>query len=129
DIPADHVRLPLDGEDVEIVREGAAWQGVGRTDAVRAGVAGAMHRPVDRRRLAANVFHDVDLSAVRPVRRIDIIPQHPKCRPEPLPVGNLDARLEPAIRLLELALGLDARGGVLALPVPAALSPGERLLD
>src|SRR5205085_7616197 len=114
--------------DVEVVGEGAGGEGVGRADAVRAGVARPVHRAVDYRRLAPDVLHDVYLAAVGPARRLDVVAEHPEGRPHPLPVRNTDARLEAAVRLLELTLRLEARGGVLALAVPAAVLRRERLL-
>jgi len=36
------------------------------------------------RRLAANVFHDVDLAASGPARLINIRTEHPECRPDAL---------------------------------------------
>ena len=63
-----------------------------------------MKRSVDHRRFPADILHDVDLTAVGPVNRIDIVAQHPECRPDALPKRNLDPRFEAAIGLAEFIL-------------------------
>src|SRR5215471_1118611 len=65
-------------------------------------------------RLAADVLHDVDFSALRPSDRVDVLAEHPECRPHPLPGGNLDARLESAVGLREESLCFQTRGSVIS---------------
>ncbi len=73
-----------------------------------------MQRPVNRRRLAADVLHDVDLAALRPSSPVDVSTKHPEGRPDPLPARHLDARFEPAVGLREAILRLQARRRVVA---------------
>src|ERR1035438_3632152 len=110
DVPADSVRFPLDGVNVKIVAEPLSGrQGERRADAVRAGITGAVNGAMHDRGFAADVLHDVDLATVRPSG--GAVAHHPECRPDSLSVGNLDARLEPAIGLRKLATRIDTRGG------------------
>src|ERR1051326_1649087 len=77
-VPADDVRLPLDGEDVEVVGEVAGRERVGRADAVRARIARPVDRAVDYRRLAPDVLHDVYLAASGPACGLDVVAEHPE---------------------------------------------------
>src|SRR5690349_24106151 len=63
-----------------------------------------MKRSVNHRGLPADIFHDVDLSAVGPVSSIDIVTQHPECRPDALAKRNPDSRFEMPVRLVKLLL-------------------------
>src|SRR5437764_8851833 len=87
-VPAYDVRLPLDGEDVEVVGESAARQSVRRADAVRARIAGPVHRAVDDCGFATDVLHDLYLVARGPALRLDVVAEYPECRPHTLPVSN-----------------------------------------
>src|SRR5262249_18013675 len=89
-----------------------------------AGVSRAMHRPVDSCGFAADVFHDVDLAAGGPVRRGNVITEHPEGGPDTLSEGDLNARLESAIALAEEPLRLESRRRVVALNADKA---GEAL--
>ena len=73
-----------------------------------------MNGAVDNCRFLPDVFHDVDFAASRPSRLVNIIAQHPECRPHSLSVGNLDARFKAAILLFKLARSLHPRGSVIA---------------
>ena len=65
-----------------------------------------MDRAVDDVWLPADVFHDVNLTAVRPADRADVVAKHPERRPDSLAVRDLDACLDPSIGELALAGGL-----------------------
>src|SRR6185503_17258765 len=110
----------------------AAGKIVAGTDAVRAGVAGAVNRAVDRGRLLADVLHDVDLAARRPADRADVVTEHPDRRPVPLPFGKLRAHLDASVCDVELVASDEPRRRVLAGAVPAlkaARAVGRRLDD
>ena len=68
EIEADGATLPFDGVKVKVIGEILACRpaeprgGVARS----AGSARAMERTVDRARLLADIFHDVDFAALRP---------------------------------------------------------------
>ena len=62
--------------------------------------------------LLADVFHDVDFAAGRPAFRLNVLTQHPEGGPYSLAAGDLDARLEASIGLLEFPLCLEPGGGV-----------------
>ena len=91
---------------MEVVGEGSAGERVRPADAARAGVSRAVHRPVHRGRLSADVFHDVDFAALRPADALDVVAKHPERRPEALPAWDANARLESAVGLSEVAFGL-----------------------
>src|SRR6185312_3050290 len=63
----------------------------------------------------------------RPPGGADVVAQHPERRPDALPAGDLDARLEVPVLLREQARGVEARRGVLAGPVPARVVAGAVL--
>ena len=121
--PHQPVRRPVDAERVEPVREGVADRVAG-ADAARARVTGAVDRAVHGVRLEADVLHDVDLAGVRPAAAGA---EHPERRPHALPAGHLDAGLEAAVGLGELAGGVEPGGGVLAAAVPAVVVAGVLL--
>src|ERR1041385_1966957 len=81
---------------------------------------------MDHRRLLADIFHDVDLTAVGPMDSIDIVAQHPECRPDALAKRNLNPRFETAIGLAELAPGEQSGRGVVTSSV---VSASESFLD
>src|ERR1044071_7562261 len=85
-----------------------------------------MKRSVDHRRFPADIFHDVDLAAVGPVSRIDIVTQHPECRPDALAKRNLDSRFETTKRLAEFVLRQQSGRRVVASYIVGA---GKSLLD
>ncbi len=65
-------------------------------------------------RFAADVFHDVDLAARRPADFVDVVAEHPERGPDSLSIGNFDAGFEASVGLIEFALRVQARGGVVA---------------
>ena len=69
---------------------------------------------MDGARLLADIFHDVDFSALRPADFADVVAQDPKGGPHPFPGGNLDARFEAPVSLGEESLRLEPRGRVFA---------------
>src|SRR6266496_3209299 len=73
-----------------------------------------MDSAVHDRRLATDVLHNVDLAAGGPASRCNVVTEHPECRPDSLPIGDLDSRFEPAVGLGESSQGLQPRGCVLA---------------
>src|SRR5207249_5582252 len=91
-----------------------AWKRVLTPDAGSAGVAGPVRAAVDRRRLAADVFHDVYFAAGRPTCPINIVPEHPESRPHALARGKLDAGFKAPLSLLKKVLALEPRRGVVA---------------
>src|SRR5437660_10782285 len=100
---------------MEIIGElSAIGQGVRRTHAARTRVAWPMKSAMNNRRLLADIFHDVDLTAVGPMNSIDIVAQHPECRPDALAKRNLDPRFETAIGLAELGLREQSGRGIVA---------------
>src|SRR5947207_9650886 len=90
---------------MEIIRELlTVGQRVRRTHAARTGVTWSMKSAMNNRRLLADIFHDVDLATVGPVRGRDVRTQQPKCRPDALAMWNPDSCLKPAIGLAEFIL-------------------------
>src|ERR1700682_1420545 len=73
-----------------------------------------MESGMNNRRLFADVFHDVDLTAIGPAGCINVVAQHPKCRPDALTKGNLDARFKPSVGLRELIPGKQSRRSIVA---------------
>src|SRR5580698_2035091 len=65
-------------------------------------------------RLFADIFHDVDLAAVRPRHLVDVCAEHPERWPDSLSPRNLDSGLESSIRLRKFPRGLQARRSVVA---------------
>src|SRR5215471_4140586 len=51
----------------------------------------------------ADVFHNVDLTASRPARSVDIVAKHPECRPDPLAERYFYPGFNAAVFLLEFA--------------------------
>src|SRR5437016_9948661 len=85
-----------------------------------------MKSAMNDRRLLTDVLHDVDLAAIGPVRSVDVVTQHPKCRPNTLAVGNLNPRLKPSVGLAELILSKQSCRSVVAT---YAIRPGQGFLD
>src|SRR5689334_8210702 len=79
-----------------------------------------MKSAMNYRRLLADVLHNVDLAAVGPMNSIDVITQHPECRPDALAKRNLDSCFEAAIGLAELVLREHSGRGVGASYVVSA---------
>src|SRR5713101_6247218 len=70
--------FPFDSKDVEIVGEFVGRQGVAPAQSVFSPVAGAVNGAMNLVWLLSNVFHDVDLAAVRPVDGADVVAEHPE---------------------------------------------------
>src|ERR1700687_3018606 len=105
DLEADHVRFPLDSEDVEVVGKApVARKRIRSADTVRAGISRAVDGAVYEAWFLADVLHDVDFAAVGPPGFVDVVAQHPECGPDSLSARNLDAGLEAPIGLRKLAL-------------------------
>jgi hypothetical protein len=64
--------------------------------------------------LFADIFHDVDLAALGPADRADVVAEHPERGPDALAFGDFDAGFEAAEGLREQALRFQARGCVFA---------------
>src|SRR6185295_2480767 len=56
-----------------------------------------VHRAKVSKRVLALHLHDVDLPAGRPSNRTDAVAEHPKCRPDTLTFGRVDAGLDPGV--------------------------------
>src|SRR5260370_27747102 len=76
--------------------------------------AGTMERTMDRARLLADIFHDVDFAASGPVDGSDVVAEHPESGPHPLSGRNLDTGFEAAVSLAEAALSFEGSRGVVA---------------
>jgi hypothetical protein len=121
-VEADFGGFPLDCVDVESVGEiFAAGETCGRSE-VGGGTVGerAVDGAVNCGRLFTDVLHDVDLAALGPADRVDIIAEHPEGGPDALAFGDFDARLETSESLGEEALRFQARGCVFAGDVVGA---------
>src|SRR5438034_6056524 len=114
DVPANRIRLPLDGVHVRSVGEGARGQVICAANALRTGVPGAVHRAVYPAGLLADVLHDVDLAAPGPAGGGDIIAQHPESGPQPLPTRYLNTGLDATVLPRAQPLGLKPGRGVFA---------------
>ena len=64
--------------------------------------------------LFADIFHDVDLAALRPADGVDVVAEHPERRPDALALRDFDAGFEAAESLREEPLSFQARGSVFA---------------
>src|SRR5690606_35142390 len=112
-------RAPVDGERVEVVREGPALRVLVRpADARAARVAGAVDGAVHEVRLVADVLHDVDLARARPGHLGEPRAEHPEGRPDPLAAGDLDPRLDAAVPELVPVLRRHPGRGVRAVGLP-----------
>src|SRR5215469_6691327 len=104
DVEADGFVFPFDRVNVEVVGEGrVAGKAEGCTDALAAGVFRTVNRAVDERRFLADIFHDVDLAALRPSALTDVVAEHPESGPDALTAGNLNAGFEASVFARELA--------------------------
>src|SRR5687768_5497761 len=74
DEPPDVIGSPRDGENMKVVGVISARERIGAADSLGAGVTRTMQRAVSDGRLAADVLHDVDLAALGPPNRIDVVP-------------------------------------------------------
>ncbi len=99
---------------MKIIRELLSiGQCVGRTHATGARIPWAMEGAVNDRRLPANVFHDIDLTAIWPACRTNVVAQHPKRRPDSLSKRYFDSRFKPPEGLRELEPGKQPRRSVI----------------
>ena len=118
-IPSNRAWFPFHGVDVKAIGEPLACRQRERAgDAFRARISGAVNGSVNLVRLFADVLHDVDLAAVRPVSRL--VAHHPKRRPHSFACRNLDASLEAAVTLRELAFAVNTRGCIVPLRAVSA---------
>src|SRR3989442_12321433 len=85
-----------------------------------------MKSAVNDRRFLSNIFHDVDLAAVRPASSTNIVTQHPERRPDALAVRDFDSRFKPSVGLAEFILGKQSCRSVVASYVIRA---GESFLN
>src|SRR5579864_6741536 len=100
DVETDRFGFPLGPIEMKVVGEALIrWQAVGRADAFVTGISRAVNCAVYHCRLLADVLHDVDLTALGPADFADVISEHPECRPDPLPLRDLDAGFEASILL------------------------------
>src|SRR6185436_13534100 len=112
-------RVPFDGEDMVVAREGTLPQRETPGEGCRARVAGAVNRRAGNSRLASLVLHDVELSARRPADGGKVMPKHPERWPQTLPLGQLDPRFDAPRFREHLAARVDLGGSVEARPVVA----------
>src|SRR5262249_20385984 len=83
DIKADYSRFPLDGIEMKIGsksladRKAERGAGIARFAGI-CGIAacGAVQGAMNCTRLLADVFHNVDLAALRPIDLVDVVAQH-----------------------------------------------------
>src|SRR2546430_15606656 len=85
-----------------------------------------MKSAMNNRRLLADIFHDVDLATVGPVRGIDVRTQQPKCRPDALAIWNPDSCLKPSIGLAEFVFCKKSGRSIVAFN---SVGPGESFLE
>src|SRR5579875_2956684 len=77
---------PFHRIDVKFCKQRLAiWQRIPRADPALSRVTGPMNRSMHNAGLLADVFHRIDLSALLPTHRADILSQHPERGPEPSP--------------------------------------------
>src|SRR5262249_49319231 len=89
-------------------------------------IAGPVQAAVNDRRFAANVFHDVDLSASGPTHLPDIRSEHPECRPDALSERHFYAGLDSAVTLAEFVFGKQSCRSIVA---PNTVLSSEALLE
>jgi hypothetical protein len=123
DIKANFGRFPFDGVDVEAFGEVFTASEFGGCGEIGGGAVGerSVNGAVNGAGLLANIFHDVDLAALRPADSADVVAEHPERGPDALPFGNFDARFETAESLREETLCFQPRGRVFAGDVIGAL--------
>jgi hypothetical protein len=56
-----------------------------------------MNGSVNNLRLFPNIFHNINLAAIRPTDGVDVCCHHPKCGPNTLPARYLNARFYPTV--------------------------------
>ena len=128
DVPGDQVRLPLDGERVELLVDPLA-EVVDAAEAAATVVAGAVDRAEDLVGEPADVLHDVDLAGAGPRVVGDVGAEAPERRPEAVAAGrHPQPRLDPPVGELGLVLREQAGRLVLARPV-VALAAGIGLVE
>src|ERR1700722_19214038 len=116
DVEADDVGGPFDSEDVEVVGEVLA-SGEGENRGEVAGVRGgarAVQGAVEFAGFLADVFHNVDFTALGPAYGGDVFSEHPEGGPHALAFGDFDAGFDATVGLGEEALRFQAGGSVVA---------------
>src|SRR5258708_17039834 len=126
DVEAKRAGFPFDRVEVKVIGKiltGGQAEGCGGV-ARWADGARAMERTVDRARLLANIFHDVDFAALGPADGADVIAKHPEGGPHSLPRGYFDAGFEAAVGLAEEALSFEAGRWLIAgAPAHSGIRP------
>jgi hypothetical protein len=122
DVEANFGGFPFDGVDVEgFGKVFAAGEFSGGGEIGRGTVGErAVDRTVNGGGLFADIFHDVDLAALGPADRVDVVAEHPKGGPDTLAFWNFYPGFEAAEGLSEQALCLQTRGRVFAGDAVAA---------
>ena len=81
------------------------------------------------RRFLTDVLHDIDLTAVRPPDRVDVLPEHPERGPDPRPVGSwirastnpyVNATRSLLINRADVYCESDRRATIARLPTPSS---------
>src|SRR5262249_28971477 len=84
------------------------------------GISRTVDSAVNYRGFPADVLHDVDFSASRPTRGVNVFSQQPKRGPKPLPVRNPDTGFESAVLRGELILCNQTRRSVITRDIVSA---------
>ena len=102
-VKADDVWFPLDGIKMEVVREALAGGQAKDSGEIASWslCTWAVQGTMNGAGFLADIFHDVDLSALRPTGRGDVFAEHPERGPHSLPFWNSDTRLEATVSLGE----------------------------
>ena len=116
--PGDLVRLPLHRKGVKVVGDRLA-QIEDLAVAVATRVAGAVQGAEHLVGQATYIFHDVNLTGLRPTDLVNVCAEHPERGPQTGAARHLDARLDPAVGNLESVLGQQPRRGVITRAVVA----------
>src|SRR3990172_8947389 len=122
-VPANRLRLPLDGIHVKTLGERAGGQLIRGPHALGTRVAGTVHGAVHQGGFPADVLHDVDLAALGPADFVAVVAQHPEGGPQSLPARDLNPCLHAGVSPRSQPLGLQPGRRVLAIPRP--LLPGH----
>src|SRR5579863_5236981 len=92
--------IPLQGKNVEIIRESAMWQLVSTTE-----VSWAMRGSINQIRLIANILHNVNFATCGPANRRTIVTKQPESRPDSPAGGDFDAGFEKSVGKTKMAAG------------------------
>ena len=115
EVPADLVRIPLDGVIVK-ASDRVTRRVEGTTSLLVVGPSGTVVQRAVYHVHAIDPLHNVDLTSGRPTAVRAVGGQHPKCWPQSLPCcGKLDASFHSAVGELGVAEGSDPGRGVLVV--------------